>query len=66
MASSADSLGHYGQLSQSEEMGASLTAPDPEDMAKPAAAVVSAGVVFGCGARQNGSSVLIWKGNAGA
>ena len=40
MASSKDGMGSYGQLSQGEEMGASLVAPDPEDVAKPAAAVV--------------------------
>lgn len=39
MASSKDNLGTYGHLSQSEEMGASLVAPSPEEMAKPATAV---------------------------
>ena len=41
MAPANDSRGSYGQLSQGEEMGASLVAPDPEDVARPASAVVS-------------------------
>jgi hypothetical protein len=35
-----NSRGKYGELSQSEDMGASLVAPSPEEVAKPASAVV--------------------------
>ena len=49
MASSNDGMGSYGHLSQSENtnMGASLVAPDPEDLVQPASAVVRC-VLAGC------------------
>ena len=48
MASTNDGLGAYGQVSQSMELGTSLTAPSAEEMAKPAAAVVSVVPPDGC------------------